>query len=436
MRPAARCLPLLVAACAATKPSVNVGTEIEAHLGHSLERQRLPEDPTSLPEGVRVDDGLSQDEAVAIAIWNSPRLRADLTTIAIAEGNVADARRPSNPTLRFLFPSGPQQLSVLLTWPIENLAFMRRRIRVANAELEVATHRAVQLAIDLARDASLAHVEWQLAIERLRARQVVAAQAHEIAVIAEARGTAGDVAPRDGDAARIDAQVANDEATRAEADVAIARSKIDAVMGWASASPSLHPQDSRPPTVPVLTEDLEGIALESRPDLRASQLAIEAAGARLGLERVVVLKFAGVGQAVGKSITGGVQAELPIFNQNQGGIARARAELEGAKWRYHDLRRQIVAEVAQGKVQHDRAVASLKRYRDTIVLARERDMAVITKVYDAGEIDYSGVLVVAQQLQAARLREVEYAAEVRRSRAALERALGRRLASLHAKATP
>ena len=92
-------------------------------------------------------------------------------------------------------------------------------------------------------------------------------------------------------------------------------------------------------------------ALAARPDLRAAELAVEAAGKRLGLERARIfqglLRFDGQLDAQGFHPSVGVhQIELPIFNWNPGGRARAKAEMQRALWRYAAVRQQIVAEVA------------------------------------------------------------------------------------------
>ncbi|MCX4248109.1 TolC family protein [Paraliomyxa miuraensis] len=429
VRSAAHCGLLWLAACAASHESTDVLRDVEDRTGHQLQDELEPDQPASLPEGVRVDDGLTEDEAVAIALWNSPRLRADLTRLESARGDLAGARRPSNPTLRFLFPAGPQQLGLLLTWPLENLAFSRRRISVAQADLDAVARSVVQTAVEVARDARLAHVEWQLAVDRMEVRQTLAERADELAAIVEARGLTGDVPPREGDAARTDALVASDEARRATGDVELAEARLRVQLGWTDATGApLRPQPE--PTSELTTlgpAELEALALESRPDLRASQLSIDAARARLRLARVGALRFAAVGSGSGTSFTGGPQVELPIFDQNQASIARAHAQLEAAQWTDRQLRMQAIADVTQARIQYDRALASLTEYRDAIVGARERDLEIVTRTFEVGEIDYSGVLIASQQLQSARLREVELQAEVRRALAELERALGRRL---------
>lgn len=383
-----------------------------------------------------IDDGISADDAVAIAVWNSARLRADLARLGVGEGDLADARRPANPTLRVLFPAGPQQLAMLLTWPLESLIGMRRRIDLAHANADVVAQSVVQTALDLTRDARLAHAEWVLAQDRLAVRRQLAVHLDAIATIAEARGAAGDVPLREGDAARVDALAAGDDATRAEQDVAIAELRLRFVMGWSPRAP-LHPtaeplaDEATPPRA-----RLEEVALASRPDLRAARLAIAAAKARIAFERTAALRLAGVANVQQRSVTGGAQAELPIMNQNQGGIARARAELDAAAWRHEELRTRVVAEVGEAHALLRRAQASLRIYRDTIVRARERDIEVVTAAYELGEQDYTAVLLAAQRLETARLRDVELVADARRARAELERALGRRLATVEQAESP
>ena len=422
---------LAIAGCAHARDPAWVRDEVERRTGHAPDVARKAGDAPRVPKDVAIADGVSEEEAVALALWNHPRFRVELARLSTARANLADARRPSNPTLRFLFPAGPQALAALLTWPLENLVAMPRRIDIASTDLDATAESVVQTALDVTRDVRLAHVEWVLADDRLRVRRQLAAQADAIAVIAEARGKAGDVALREGDAARADALVAADEAARAEHDVAIAERRLRVLVGYGEHALPLRPTAVEvEPGDPGARDDLPQLAIAARPDLRAAQLAIESAGARIGLEKLAVLRFAGVANVQGASITGGVQAELPIANQNQGGIGRARAELEAASWRYQELRLRIVGEVEDARLRLARALGSLATYRETIVVARQRDIAVVTAAYELGEADYAGVLIASQRLEEARLREVELVAEARRARAELERALGRRLATL------
>ncbi|MBX7078708.1 MAG: TolC family protein [Nannocystaceae bacterium] len=404
--------------------------ELRARVGGGYDARREPTDPPTLPPGVVVADGCSADEAVAIAIWNSPAFRVELTRLRVAEAELAGAKRPSNPTLRLLFPAGPQQLGALVTWPLETLIMLPRRVKIARKNLAEVAQSLVQVGTDLARDAKLAHVEWRLAHERVRVRQVIAQQWSEIAAVVRARAEAGDVAPAEVDAADADAMLAADDAARAELEVTVAASRLAARIGYPDAV-RLVPDDGAAATEPPPPADrLTALALASRADLRAAAIAIDAASLIVGLERASVFTLAGVVSGNGAAYTGGVQAEIPLASQNQAGRGRAKGRQQAARWRYQELALRIGVEVTQARAQLTAAQRSSSLYHGEIVDARQRELATATARYRAGESDYGGVLLSAQRLEQTRLREVELDAEVRRAHAELERATGGRLAAL------
>ena len=67
-----------------------------------------------LPEGVLISDGLTQDEAVTIALWNNAQFQADLASLGFARAELIEASLLPNPVFSILFPVGPKQLESLL----------------------------------------------------------------------------------------------------------------------------------------------------------------------------------------------------------------------------------------------------------------------------------------------------------------------------------
>ena len=86
---------------------------------------------TAIPPGVVIEDGLTQDEAVAIALWNNPDFQVQLANLGFARADLLDAGLLPNPVLSLLFPIGPKQLEWTLRWPIEVLWQRPRRVRAA-----------------------------------------------------------------------------------------------------------------------------------------------------------------------------------------------------------------------------------------------------------------------------------------------------------------
>jgi cobalt-zinc-cadmium efflux system outer membrane protein len=181
--------------------------------------------------------------------------------------------------------------------------------------------------------------------------------------------------------------------------------------------------------------ELEKAALGSRPDLRAAEIAIEAAGERLGLEKARILQLfarldakpVGPGGGYPLVLQPGFTLELPFFNQNPGGRARANAELERTSWTYLALRHQIVTDVRRAHEELRMAVTSREPWTKTIVPLQERNVTAAMQAYQAGGEPYLVVLEATRRLVDAKLRELELALELRRARARLDRAVGWRI---------
>ena len=63
-----------------------------------------------IPPGVTLDDGLTADEAVAVALWNNAAFQASLNDLGFARADLAEAGLLANPVLSLLLPVGPKQL--------------------------------------------------------------------------------------------------------------------------------------------------------------------------------------------------------------------------------------------------------------------------------------------------------------------------------------
>ena len=104
-------------------------------------------------------------------------------------------------------------------------------------------------------------------------------------------------------------------------------------------------------------------ALAARPDLRAAEIGVEAAAARLGWERSRILTLTAVLDANGKGSQGfeagpGIDLGLPLFNRNQGGRLRAQARTAAASAAYAALQQQVGLDVREAAALFDQAQQS------------------------------------------------------------------------------
>lgn len=166
----------------------------------------------------------------------------------------------------------------------------------------------------------------------------------------------------------MEALTAADSAARAERQVGIAQQRLHVLLGLRGDHLNFSAEPSRLLVEPPAEEkDLVDAALSSRPDLRAAEMAIEAAGKHAGWERSRILAFVapllstkGVGTSGIKSGPG-VSVEIPLFNRNQGSISRAEAEVEQAVLRYLALVDQVELEVRNSRRQFLQAQEVLNR---------------------------------------------------------------------------
>jgi cobalt-zinc-cadmium efflux system outer membrane protein len=207
-------------------------------------------------------------------------------------------------------------------------------VAIAKLDAERVADGLVQNGLDLVRDTRVALSEMELARDRKRLAREAVTVRERMATIARARESAGDASRLDTAVADAEVARARDEAERASHDAVIARERLRYLLGLTEANAVFAPLLATPQLSVPLAE-LEQRAVAARPDLRASELAVEAAAKRAGLAKTEFISLSGIIDANGPGKEGfeigpGAQLTLPIFNQNQAGRARAAAEVERA----------------------------------------------------------------------------------------------------------
>ncbi len=426
-------LAALLGGCAlqGRQQTAYVSSQIAERTDQALPGARESSEPL-IPDGVDVEDGLSEREAVAIALWNNARFQAALTELGFARADVVQAGLLANPTFSVLFPLGPKQLEFAATFPLDALWLRPRRVAWARVNEQRVAESLVQSGLDLVRDVEVVYSEAILAGDRDRLTRQAAEVRADLATLAETRLRAGDASEMETAAARVESLRARAEATRTAQAVTVTHERLRALLGLPDLKIGSELNASEYVVPDRDPEELLREALAARPDLRAAELGIETAGKRAGLARAEVIALSGILDANGSGDEGfesgpGLQLPLPVFNRGQGTIVRAEAELERAVWNYAALRNQIALEVRESHAMLRRTHEDLVRWRTAILPALEQSVAQAQKSYEVGEESPLLVLESTGQLLGARVREAEVAADYRRARAELERNVGHRL---------
>ena len=401
--------------------------------GHAGVRPEGAPATAQLPPGVSVDDGLDETEAAAIALWNNAGFQENLAKLGLARADLAQAGMLANPTLSMLFPVGPKQLEFTATLPLEALWLRPKRVAIATVEAGRVGQGLVQSGLDLVRDVKVALADLALAAELATIAGQTLRIREQITDIAATRVRLGDASQLDLTAARAELERAREEADRFRRENAIGRERMSLLLGWPVRDPNLTlpaPALLTAPLPPLAA--LEAKALAARPDLRASELALEAAGRKCGLADAEVFTLSGMIDANAEGREGfefgpGLAAVLPIFHQNQPARLRAQAELERAAWNYAGTRQRIVAEVREARMKAEQAAAALAAYEAQVMPPFAEVERMSRRAYELGDVSPLVVRENSRQLLLVQVRRAELRAALRRAAAELERGLGMRL---------
>jgi cobalt-zinc-cadmium efflux system outer membrane protein len=435
--------PVVVPAQDKTQP-VDVSKDVESRTGHKI-NPAVKSSGLTMPEGVSLNDGVTEDEAVAIALWNNPGLQAELTALGLARAELIEAGLLKNPQLTMIFPFSFRILEAVANWPMEALWQRPRRVAAAKLEMERVGETLVSHALDLVRDVRLAYADYAAAQTRAGMAEEIVRERREIAMIVNARLRAGDISESETSASVTEARLAEERAARFLQDVVLTKERLRGLLGFGADGTALDiitpPQQFAPaaasaaPAASIESETLDELikqALDARPELKAGELAIKAAGARAKWERSRILNITAIAKEYGRGANGfeqgpGLLIDLPIFNRNQGGISRAEAEIERAAKQLIAARQRVVTEVRESYTQLTQARNAHQLWRARVLPPLERDIRMAETAYRSGDAAYLFVLETARRYSDERLREAEYQVATLRALAQLERSIGRRL---------
>lgn len=207
-----------------------VSDSIYNRTGHPL-RLTNAEGVFKLPENASLDDGLAEDEAVAIALWNNAQFQAGLVALGFARADLIEAGLLRNPVLSLLFSIGPKQLEAALSLPIEFFWQRPKRVAAAKLTVEQVADNLIQHGLNFIRDVRLAYTELILARERAKIVVEEAVLLNEIAAIASVRLRVGDINKLEETAFHLEAARTQESSIRLARDAKLAEERLP-ILNW------------------------------------------------------------------------------------------------------------------------------------------------------------------------------------------------------------
>ncbi len=337
---------------------------------------------------------LTLDRAVAIALMHNPELRMEYARLGLAQADVFEASRLSNPEVSLSALNSNTvgegvRLGYGLAQNFTDLLLLRARGNQARAEMDQEKARVAERIRSLAGSVRTAAVEAISAAQVAAMRDIVARSAQASAELALRFFQAGNINELELNREQAAATEATLAADAARAQVDSLRWRLNRLMGLNASDNHWTLSESLPQ--PVQSEDtldgLQTLALERRLDLKAKRQEVAGAGVAADLVRrwrwlpFLAIGVEGERDADGTHLIGpALSLELPVFNQGQGRVLRAQVLLELVQAELTQLELDIQAEVAgsYGRMlaARDRALRHVRELipqRESVV-ARTQEM--------------------------------------------------------------
>lgn len=292
---------------------------------------------------------ITLDEAISLALANSPTLKATRTQIQQNQAQEVTANLRPNPVLaadsQFLPFFSPSQLSedveqfdIGLGYTFERGGKRHKRLLAARDQTAVTTSQVADAERTLTFNVAQQFINALLANSNLAFAQEALKSFEQTVDISEQRYKAGDIS--EGDYLKIKLQLLQFQTDVSSARVAKVQAlgSLRELIGY-----SVLPRDYDVNGVlvyqPLTTklEDLEAKAINKRPDLRAAQQGISAARSQINLAKANgkqdVTLTTNYSHTPGlSSLSWFVSVPIPLFDRNQGEVARTRFALTQAEF--------------------------------------------------------------------------------------------------------
>ena len=131
----------------------------------------------------------------------------------------------------------------------------------------------------------------------------------------------------------------------------------------------------------------------------------------------------------------GFRFDIPIFNKNEGGVARTCAELEAAKYNRDQIQDQIVQQIRLASTQLRQATDNFNALKSEVLPALDEALVIAKKGFEGGGTSYLLVLQTTSQYIDVKTRLLDQAAAICRAKTELEFSCGRRLNSIPMEST-
>jgi cobalt-zinc-cadmium efflux system outer membrane protein len=396
--------------------------------------------------------GTFSNDLVRRALASNGELNATRINIERARARLRQAGLRPNPTLdfeqttgRFTGATGETERSIGVALPIELGGKRRRRIELAQAELEASEAEVADRERTLAAEVRVNYAEALAALRELEITENLSELDRQTTRFVQARVNEGESAPIELNLLLVEVDRLRSRRALVEGRLKVGLIRLKNIAGILPGEPLRLREDLATPVMPAPPTSMaaaEDIALRSRPDLKLARLNEEVAQAGLklaraeGIPNVTAFSKYTVGQGVfddtpvgvlvdrDKLLTFGVSIDIPVFNRNQGARSESAAAISQARTRREFLESVVRSDVQSAYARYEAARAAVLTFDHGVIARSNENLRVIRSAYELGQFTIMDLINEQRRLVDSQRDFTEALAEQYRALADLQMALG------------
>ena len=357
-------------------------------------------------------------QAVAEAIANNPGLIAERLGVTVAQSSVITAGLRPNPVastsadhldllgtgFNDVNNAGPPEYSLRVDLPWERAHKRELRLDAAGYQKKIAEQKLADSVRRLTLDVTLACVDVMEAKAKLSLANENLRSLESLVGVNERRVSAGSIPPIELTRSRVAMLQFRSSVKTAELALTTARLRLQTLLGRTPGPLLVDVSDGLKVSLPQSPPDLpriEQAALTRRPDLQAVRLdqARSQADLRLQVAQGKVDYTVGAEYRRQQGLNGRgntlgffFSAPLPVFNRNQGEIARATAEQQQIRKSIEALQAEISGEVNNAWQEYETARVLVGEIERDLLGPSQQARDTTAYVYQAGASSLIDVL--------------------------------------------
>jgi cobalt-zinc-cadmium efflux system outer membrane protein len=396
--------------------------------------------------------GSSSIDIVRRALSSNGELAAARLDIERARARLRQAGLRPNPTLEFeqttgrlTASPGESETSIGVALPVELGGKRRRRIELAQAELEAVEAEVAERERRLTGDVLSVYAEALAALRELEITEGLTDIDVQTTRFIQARVNEGEAPPLELSLLQVEVDRLRSRRTLAEGRLQATLIRLKSLAGIPANEPLRLSENLASLTrsmPPATLEAAVEIALRTRPDLRLARLNEEVAGAGLRLARAqgTLDLTASARYTMSRStfddtpvgtlrdrdrlLTFGVSIGLPVFNKNQGAKEEAALLISQARTRREFTEQVVRSEVASAYARYEAARGALFTFEQGVIARSNDNIRSIRAAYQMGEFRITDLLAEQRRLLDSQKEFTEALTERYRALSDLQLAIG------------